>query len=517
MRGRTDDRTPWLDRLFNESYRRRGKHYVHFWLTVSGVGIVFIPWPAQHLTQFPLWGRDESDLRLLLVFMGIGAVISTGVMVWAARFPFRPVIAFLRGEPAEPEAVWHGGVRVVPRVATVAVLAFCTVGNIPCVYLAGSRRGFTTSEYVGAWLAESLITVTAGFFFILIWEMAFRPLLRDVDPLLPEGFAPRPHWLTLTRRSAIATTSVMLYTGLAVSGVVAGFEGLDARLWATVTGSIASAVTFGGLITALVSHSIFSRVSDMKAALVRLGAGDFDVRVALRLGDELDAAGQALNATAARLKREDAALRESRARLTSVEHDERRRIERDLRVGVDHRLQSLAEQLALVADMVQDAPELSASCAEVRDSLEEARGEIKALANGIFPVLLVSDGLQDALEDAAERAGAPADIDVAGCDRLPHDIQAAIYFCCSEALQNVAKHAGPDARVQIRVLSRHGIVQFAVNDDGVGFADVDWGHGVANIRARLRALGGDVQISSVPGEGTSVTGWLTMNDAAALV
>lgn len=499
-----------IDRVFASVYRRMRRNYVQFWLTASGLGIVLLAWPAQHITQFVLWGPHLGDghgLRELAVIMATGVVITVAVMAWAGARQFRPVIRFLRDEPVVPSSVWYASVRALPRIATIASLSYCIVGNTVAVYVAGRHRNFSVSESIAAWIAESLITVTAAFFFILVWEAAYRPVLVDLEPLLPAHFAPAPHWLTLTRRSAFAITSVMVYTGVVASSIAAGFTDREARLWAVVAATLTASATFGGAITGFVSHSIVTRVADLKSALARIGAGDFSVRVALRVGDELDAAGLALNAMAHRLERQDADLRESRARMTSAENDERRRIERDLRVGVDSRLESLVTRMLGVEQML--GPELQESCAELRNSLAAARSEIRSLANGIFPAKLATKGLGPALREAAKRSGLNASCDVDGLERLPAEIETAVYFCCSEAMRNVAKHVGPDARVTLRTKVRHRLLQFTVSDDGPGLSGPA-GHGIANMRDRMRSLGGDVAVRSAPGEGTTVVGWMTL-------
>lgn len=497
-----------IDRLFDSIYARAHRRYVELLVTISGLGIVFLAWPAQLATQLPLWGPGGEPSREMSFAMLVGFLVTLDACRSGLR-AFRPIRLFVRGEPVDPEAVWEAAVRALPSVAMRNAAMFCLFGNIPVILLAGHLRGWEPLTYVGAWLASSGVTVTAAFFYILIWEVAYRPVLRDVDPLLPAGFAPHPHWLTLTRRSVIAITSVMLYTGIVSASVTAGFESREARLWASILATIGAAVTFGGAITALVSHSIFSRVSDLKEALTRIGEGDYDVRVALRMGDELDAAGLALNTMALRLKQQYAELRDSRARLTSVENDERRRVERDLRVGVDRRLERLIRQLAV---MQESAPDLTPYCTEVRSSLDAARHEIRDLAHGIYPVLLESDGLEDALRDSIARADVSGTVEARGLGRLPREVAAAVYFCCLEALQNTVKHAGPGAHLTVHIVVRHRVLQFVVRDDGVGCAGEITGHGLTNMRDRVRALGGDLEVTSVAGSGTTVTGWLTVSD-----
>jgi signal transduction histidine kinase len=101
----------------------------------------------------------------------------------------------------------------------------------------------------------------------------------------------------------------------------------------------------------------------------------------------------------------------------------------------------------------------------------------------------------------------PVTLDVDAVDRHPTEVEAAVYFCCLEALQNAAKHA-PGAEVHVTVGERAGALRFEVRDDGPGFdqALVRPGHGFQNMADRLGAIGGAVVFESTPGRGTVVRG-----------
>ena len=101
----------------------------------------------------------------------------------------------------------------------------------------------------------------------------------------------------------------------------------------------------------------------------------------------------------------------------------------------------------------------------------------------------------------------PARVDVDGGDRYPQEVEAAVYFCCSEALQNTAKHARGASSVSIS-LERNGDLRFEVRDDGPGFSpdNAGSGHGLVNMRDRLASVGGELDVRSAPGEGTQVSG-----------
>lgn len=502
------DKPPFLDVLFQRAYTRIRTRYVETWLALSGGGIVLLAWPAQFLTLHPLWGPGEGDTTAFLVTMLCGAGATLILMPWTARGPFRPIVRFLRGEPVDPAEVWHAAVRRSPRVSVICTAAYCTAGNIPLLLMVGPPRDFAVLDYVSGWLVACLITATAGFFFVLIWEVAFRPVLREIQPLLPADFDPEKSWLTLSRRSALASASAMAYTGAAVASLVSATDDREAALAIAVLATIGSALTFGGVITGLVSHSIFTRVSDLKMALVRIGDREDGVRVAVRAGDELDDAAVSLNRMAERLEADDAALRASRARLASIADGERQRMERDLRRRVLARLRRISEEVGEVEAVVEGLPDLHRLCGRVRASVAEAEDEIHRLARGVYPAELTEAGLEAALGAAAERMSVPTVLRSPGVGRLDHACESAVYFCCNEALQNAAKHAGDGATSTVTLACERGRLAFEVADDGRGFSDDADGRGLENMRDRIRAAGGDLTIASEPGSGTRVSGWV---------
>ncbi|HEX4308301.1 MAG TPA: histidine kinase [Solirubrobacterales bacterium] len=209
----------------------------------------------------------------------------------------------------------------------------------------------------------------------------------------------------------------------------------------------------------------------------------------------------------------DASLRDvqaSRKRLATTAFTARREIERDLHDGAQQQLVTLRVRLELAREQIGSDPSAGP---EIFDGLglevEEIIEEVRALARGIYPPLLASEGLGDALRAAARRSAQPVVVDVDGVGRHSAEIEAAVYFCCLEAMQNAAKHAGDQAKVEVRVRRDGEILGFDVGDDGRGFdaeaLDGDTS-GVPGMRDRLDALGGTLTIISRPGAGTSVSG-----------
>jgi signal transduction histidine kinase len=213
-------------------------------------------------------------------------------------------------------------------------------------------------------------------------------------------------------------------------------------------------------------------------------------------------------------------LKAAHQRVAVTAAAERRRIERDLHDGAQQRLMALRLELGLLAERVADGEEVvtRGHLDRLRGEVDEALGELRDLAHGLHPPLLASDGLYAALSAAARRGHVPVELEGADLGRFAPAVESATYFCCLEALQNVAKHAGSDARAAIRLQARHGELTFSVTDDGCGFERPgDEGHGLTNLRNRLGALGGHAEITSIPGRGTTVLGRVPLTPAASIL
>ena len=202
-------------------------------------------------------------------------------------------------------------------------------------------------------------------------------------------------------------------------------------------------------------------------------------------------------------------LRASRQRLVSAHDDERRRLERDLHDGAQQQLAAIKIYARMAKDVVEEAGLANATdlLEQIRTFTDEALQALREVAHGIYPPLLASDGLGAALTARTERTPFQVTVDATNIGRYPADVEAAVYFCCLEALQNVAKYAGASA-VAVTLAEIDGELTFTVADDGDGF-DVRTarrGAGMQNMTDRLDALGGALVISSTPGHGSAVGG-----------
>jgi signal transduction histidine kinase len=200
-------------------------------------------------------------------------------------------------------------------------------------------------------------------------------------------------------------------------------------------------------------------------------------------------------------------LRASRQRLVTAQDEERRRLERNIHDGAQQQLVALAVKLRLAQGFVEDPDRERATLVQLQTEVMEALDDLRDLARGIYPPLLSDQGLVAALSAQARKAALPVEVAANGLGRYPQDAEAAVYFCCLEALQNVAKYSRA-SRAIIRLSGDERHVGFSVEDDGAGF-DVEiakLGSGLTNMHDRVSALGGTLQVHSNPGTGTTVEG-----------
>jgi signal transduction histidine kinase len=195
---------------------------------------------------------------------------------------------------------------------------------------------------------------------------------------------------------------------------------------------------------------------------------------------------------------------------------ERKRLERNIHDGAQQQLVALAVKLKLADTLVdRDASKAHDALAQLQADTTRTLEDLRDLARGIYPPLLADEGLGAALRAQARRAAVPVDVDVVLDRRYLPEVEAAVYFSCLEALQNVAKYAGA-SRATVRVRDDAGELVFEVSDDGRGFdPSVNGrGTGLQGIADRLGALDGALEVRSAPGEGTSVTGRISVSASA---
>jgi signal transduction histidine kinase len=201
-------------------------------------------------------------------------------------------------------------------------------------------------------------------------------------------------------------------------------------------------------------------------------------------------------------------LRASRRRIVTAQDERAKQLERNLHDGAQQQLVALGVQLSLASRVAaRESPEMAETLEGLRAQATDALENLRDLARGIYPPLLADQGLVVALEAQARKAALPVEVEGEGIGRYPQEVEAAIYFCCLEALQNVAKYANASS-ARLGLVDLDGTVSFTVSDDGTGFdpARTPLGTGLQGMKDRLEAVGGTLTVDSSPGGGTSVAG-----------
>ena len=481
---------------------------------IAGIVVMFVaglwafrPWNAAAVTDDPADGIASMTGIVITVMALIGFVIrfrrSAGTardqfkwVFWGAAMfvPATVVSGFTDGTDFEPLGVVAravGGIAfvvgfgvaigryrlfdvdvVIRRTAIVAGLAaFITVVYAVLVGAAGLVVGFGTE-------ATLPLSITAT----VVVAVAFQPLRvrmrRWVDRLV-YGERASPYEvlsrLSARTREAVATEDVMPY----LAELLATGTGAErAVVWLRHGDELHPAVVWpSGVEIAPVGHGGGDPHSPgaahmapvehdgevLGAVSVTMPGSEQMTAAAQRLVD--DVASQAgLILRNARLIEE---LRSSRQRLVAAQDEERRRLERDLHDGrpaAVHRRQDEGRG--------RTAARHRGEIERVVDTLREILGDVDAgveslrdLAHGIYPPLLEAEGLPAALRARVRKAPIPVTFDSAGLGRYPREVEAAVYFCVLEALQNAVKYSNAGA---VAVTLRHeaGTLVFEVTDDG---------------------------------------------------
>ncbi len=278
---------------------------------------------------------------------------------------------------------------------------------------------------------------------------------------------------------ALALVALPLYRGAVDGGTLQlfGLWGVPASPWWALVGL---------LLLALVPFAAWG-LARVDVALVGLllGAGR---------GEQVRALSQRVET-----------LTQTRVDTVDSVEAERRRIERDLHDGPQQRLVAIAMDLGMARERLGENPEAARQSVDrAHAAAKEAITEMRQVARGIHPPVLTDRGLDAALSALAAASPVPVHVDVRLDHRPGATLEAITYFCVSEALTNVAKHARA-RQAWVEVSQRDGRLVAVVRDDGVGGADLTAGTGLVGLRQRAAAVDGNVTVDSPPGGPTVVT------------
>jgi signal transduction histidine kinase len=263
---------------------------------------------------------------------------------------------------------------------------------------------------------------------------------------------------------------------------------LDVLVWSPVHGAY---TTVDGHPIELDQHT--------EGGLIEPVTGRDDTPLALLVTRRSPPPGRALLTTAVVMTRLALQNETLSKRILTAEYDGRQRVAADLHDGAQKDLCALL--IALSAAHRTARGETRGQIERAQARANEALSELRDLAHGLYSQTLSHAGLCAAVEETADHLDLLADITIPG-HRLPDAIEKTLYFVTCEALTNVAKHANAElVRVTVEVHDGAALVQ--VVDDGKGGAD-PWGAGLAGLRDRVQAFGGDLSVDSIPGQGTTL-------------
>jgi two-component system, NarL family, sensor kinase len=233
-----------------------------------------------------------------------------------------------------------------------------------------------------------------------------------------------------------------------------------------------------------------------------------DSELAVRLASGLGLLLRNVRLTAELRERLDD-LEASRHRIVHAQDETRRKIERDLRDGAEQQLVELKAVLGLTLTKAAEhgAGRIATLLEQLVAETDDAVDALRDLAGGVYPPVLEAEGLGPALSVQVGKSMLPVTLHASGLGRYGREIEATVYFCVLEALQNATKYAKATS-AHVRLEERDGLLRFEVSDDGVGFdpSENDRGSGLRGMADRLDTVGGSMEVRSTPGTGTRVVG-----------
>lgn len=333
--------------------------------------------------------------------------------------------------------------------------------------LAGGRIDASAALPVAASIAAMVLV--AGILGTAATGARMTEVVLEVDHSFGRGLAG-------DLATALGDPTVEVGTWLPHEGRYADAEGRTVDLPPPGTGRMVTTVERDGRPVAIVIHG--------------RGLGlDATLRSAMARAAELAAVNERLRAE---VRAQVAAVQASRLRLVTAADEERLALRQRLHDGVAMHLDALA---ALLEPPGQD-------------QLVEVRRELERLSDGLHPGVLDARGLGGALAELASHSGVPVEVRTAARSRIPRIMEVTLYFVCSEALANVAKHAHA-THATVALDEAPGQVVLEVRDDGIGGADPAAGTGLIGLRDRVEAMDGTLRVQSGPG-GTRLTASLPL-------
>jgi signal transduction histidine kinase len=503
-----DSKPTWVERFATWLVRIGGARGIEWAMVALVLWILLIMVPAYSSLLFALWDAPVAlVVRVAIVFEL--AILAPCVIIFVSGLrSSRDVRRWLGGDHSEDvaRAAHRFALEGFPRllVRMFLVMSLCLIP--PMIYVPQYLNMTLAGRIAYPVLILLLVAGAFGLVF-LVFEQLLRVIIRDIVAV-HDVTGSGARGVDLNQKSLIMVPLITIYAGLIIGCINTNSLDLSGRVLVLDIVVVTTSLFVAGAMTLLLRQSLFDRLVDLRVALARVGRGDYESKLVSVYGDELDDVAAGLNEMVGQLAEHSQEMQASRARIVAASDESRRQIERNLHDGAQQYLVLMDLKLGLLRRAVSDDEHAAALADDLKADLSHALAELRDLAHGLFPAVLESDGLAAALRVAGERSPLPVTVDSDGVSRLPSEVEAAIYFCCLEAMQNAAKHAGDGVTVTVTLGRADGRLTFAVSDDGVGYDAERLGtsHGLQNMEDRIGALGGTLTIQSVPGAGTTVSG-----------
>src|SRR5215469_7687867 len=477
---------------------------------------------------------------------GAFALIEVDLVVNATRFwpdPFSPVSQ--AGDPLGLASVLTALAALVVGVVAVVVRFARSAGEerLQLKWFAAAALLVVITFIASVLINSVVVNVLNNLAFLCLWAAIGVAVLKyrlyEIDIVISKAvlYGALAVFITAVYAGLVVGVGTLaggrdspLLAALAAAVVAVAFQ--PARQWA---GRLANRVVYGRRATPYQVLSDFARrigsayshqdVLPQMAQTVAAGTGAGQVVVWLRVDDQLHPVASSGGSPPAVPPPADGLSVEGQAMpsmpdadmsvpvvhgddLVAAQDEARRRLERNLHDGAQQDLVALSIK-ARLGTTVEALPQAKEIFGELQADAAGALENLRDLARGIYPPLLADLGLAAALNAQAAKSTVPVAVEAGGIGRFGQDTEAAVYFCCLEALQNTAKYAHA-THARICLQAQNGTLRFTVSDDGTGYdaRHTPLGSGQRNMADRLAALGGRLEVLSTPGQGTTITAQL---------
>lgn len=514
--------TGWLDRL----YRRTQRWYILVCaLYILGVAVLAAATTAYLVSQ--LIPHKGSDVLRFVVGAELCIVVALPIALIHFRHEVRNIWRYLRSRGAtfEPEEMWRACISFGYRAGPVAFVTVGLLAPFVAVYIVVHRH-IPLPTLAPLIVVTDIGVATTAIYIAYSAQTLVRPIMRELRWSAPGELGIDLRLRRFRVRTVLAFGVTTVFSTLAAYAIHPVTPLGPSRILSTIGLSVAIGITFTALLSAAVADSVCSPLDDLLAGTRRVVQRDLVTPVPITSVDELGDLAASFNemllglqdrealrarsdSLGASLRATLADVRSSQARLLSVADSERQRMERDLHDGAQQSLIFLRLKLGqLIQALPHDRSRSSGLIAELQNDAQHALDQLRDLAHGIYPAALATDGLPGALEELAARTEVPVGVACSGVDRLPPEVEVAIYFCCVEAVSYSAKHASPGGQVRIQLAEESGVLSFRVTHWGADHFDPGE-HPESSLQImadRIGALGGWLDAFTAPDGATRVVG-----------